>query len=94
MTNLGSFFTIGVGYAIGIIFALVVASATSGGHFNPGVTLVFVLFKGFSKRKALAYVSVQIFAGMIACLLVYAQWHDFIVVSTTSIQFDRARDTY
>ncbi|VDB84702.1 unnamed protein product [Peniophora sp. CBMAI 1063] len=79
VTNLGSFFTIGIAYAIGIIFALVVASATSGGHFNPGITLCFVLFKGFPKPKALAYVATQIFGGMIACLLVYAQWHDLIV---------------
>lgn len=88
VVNLGSFFTIGLGYAIGIIFALVTAAATSGGHFNPGVTLCFVLFKGFPKPKALAYICAQILGGMIACLLVYAQWRDMILVSSTSAQFE------
>ncbi|KZV72647.1 aquaporin-like protein [Peniophora sp. CONT] len=78
VTNLGSFFTIGIGYAIGIVFALVVAAPTSGGHFNPTITICFVLFKGFPKRKALAYICAQILGGMIACLLVYAQWYDMI----------------
>jgi len=44
---------IGMGYALGIIFAVNVCAGTSGGHFNPSVTITLVFFKGFPKAKAL-----------------------------------------
>lgn len=45
-------FTIGIAYGIGIVVALVVSTATSGGHFSPAVTLVHVLFNGLPVAKA------------------------------------------
>ena len=39
--------TVGFAYALGIVVALVVCSATSGGHFSPAVTVVHVLYNGF-----------------------------------------------
>jgi hypothetical protein len=39
--------TVGFAYALGIVVALVVCSATSGGHFSPAVTIVHVIFNGF-----------------------------------------------
>lgn len=36
----GSIFQIGWAYAIGIAFAIITCGATSGGHFNPAITLV------------------------------------------------------
>jgi len=42
-----------MGYALGIIFAVNVCAGTSGGHFNPSVTITLVFFKGFPKAKAL-----------------------------------------
>lgn len=50
-TSLG-LFQIGIGYALGIIFAINVCAGTSGGHFSPAVTITLVLFKGFPKAKA------------------------------------------
>ncbi|KAF8910619.1 putative aquaporin 2 [Gymnopilus junonius] len=76
--GLASIFQIGFGYCFGIIFALVVCAGTSGGHFNPGVTLTMVVLKGFPKGKALRYIVAQILGGYIACLVVYAQWKDFL----------------
>jgi glycerol uptake facilitator-like aquaporin len=35
----GSIFQIGWAYAIGIAFAIITCGATSGGHFNPAITL-------------------------------------------------------
>ena len=43
--------TVGIGYAVGIVVALVVFSATSGGHFSPAVTLVHIIFNGFPIAK-------------------------------------------
>ncbi|OBZ67054.1 Glycerol uptake facilitator protein [Grifola frondosa] len=60
---LGSIFTIGVAYALGIALALIVCSSTSGGHFNPAVTIAFTLFKKFP----------PVLGAYIACLLIYVQ---------------------
>jgi glycerol uptake facilitator-like aquaporin len=44
---------IGLAYALGILFALGIAGGTSGGHFNPAVTVVHVIFRGFPIPKAM-----------------------------------------
>ncbi|KAF9449542.1 aquaporin-like protein, partial [Macrolepiota fuliginosa MF-IS2] len=76
--GLSSLFQIGSAYALGILFALGIAAGTSGGHFNPAVTIAFVLFRGFPVRKALRYIPAQIFGGYVACMLVYYQWKPLI----------------
>ncbi|KAJ3927495.1 MAG: putative aquaporin 2 [Lentinula lateritia] len=76
--GLSSVLQIGLAYACGIIFAISICGATSGGHFNPAVTLTLVLFKGFPPFKAVRYIIAQILGGYIACLLIYVQWHDLI----------------
>jgi glycerol uptake facilitator-like aquaporin len=76
--GVGSLLTIGFAYAFGILMALCVASATSGGHFNPCVSVAMVVFKGFPPLKAVRYIVAQIFGGFIACLLVHAQYGDLI----------------
>jgi len=76
--GLASIFQIGLAYCFGIVFALVVCASTSGGHFNPAVTITMVVLKGFPKRKALRYIVAQILGGYIACLVVYTQWKDFL----------------
>lgn len=37
----GSFFQIGLAFAAGIIFAIIIAAPTSGGHLNPAITICF-----------------------------------------------------
>ncbi|KAF9468094.1 putative aquaporin 2 [Collybia nuda] len=55
--GLSSVLQVGFGYAFGILFALGVCAGTSGGHFNPCVTIAFILFKGFPKWKAVRHVA-------------------------------------
>ncbi|KIM84876.1 hypothetical protein PILCRDRAFT_67395 [Piloderma croceum F 1598] len=76
--GLGSVLQIGFAYAFGILLAITICSATSGGHFNPCVTISFVVFRGFPPLKAVRYIVAQIFGGYIACLLIYAQYKDLI----------------
>ncbi|KAF7294930.1 Glycerol uptake [Mycena indigotica] len=68
---------IGLAYACGILLAITVCNATSGGHFNPAVTITRVLFEGFPPLKGLRYMVAQVFGGYIACLLVYVQYKTF-----------------
>jgi len=77
---LGSLLQIGFGYAFGILLAITVCSGTSGGHFNPCVTISFIVFKGFPPLKGLRYIAAQILGAYIACLLIYVQYRDLIVL--------------
>ncbi|KAK7036137.1 aquaporin-like protein [Favolaschia claudopus] len=76
--GLSSLLQIGLGYAAGIMLAITICSATSGGHFNPCITIVEMLFKGFPPLKGARYIVSQILGGYIACLLVYTQWSTLI----------------
>jgi glycerol uptake facilitator-like aquaporin len=76
--GLSSLLQIGFAYAFGILMALCVCAATSGGHFSPGVTIMFVIFKRFPKLKAVRYVIAQILGAYVACLVVYLQYKHLI----------------
>ncbi|KAL0570471.1 hypothetical protein V5O48_011486 [Marasmius crinis-equi] len=76
--GLSSILQVGVAYACGIILAIVICAGTSGGHFNPCVTITFMTFKGFPPLKGLRYIVAQILGGYVACLLIYAQYSDLI----------------
>lgn len=42
----GSFLQVGFAFALGIAFAIIVCAPTSGGHFNPAVTLCLAYWQG------------------------------------------------
>ncbi|KAJ7106541.1 aquaporin-like protein [Mycena epipterygia] len=73
-----SILQIGLAYGCGILFAIAVCSATSGGHFNPAITVTHLIFNRFPPLKALRYLIAQILGGYIACLLVYVQYKSLI----------------
>ncbi|KAF8071978.1 putative aquaporin 2 [Lyophyllum atratum] len=72
--GLSSIFQVGFAYMGGILLALGVCGGTSGGHFNPCVSIAFTVFKGFPPLKALRYIIAQILGAYIACLLIYTQY--------------------
>jgi len=76
--GLSSLFQIGMAYAFGIVLAISVCAGTSGGHFNPCVTITMVFLKGFPKAKAVRYIIAQILGAYIASLAVYNQWKGLI----------------
>ncbi|TFY73983.1 hypothetical protein EWM64_g10029, partial [Hericium alpestre] len=71
---MGSLFTIGMSYAVGVAFAVMVCTSQNGGHFSPAITITFVLFKRYPVRMALRHIVAQVLGGYIACLFVYLQW--------------------
>jgi len=71
----GSIFQIGLAYAIGIAFAIIVCGPTSGGHFNPAITLCFAVWQGFPWSKVPRYIFAQIFGSFLAGLLLVGQYH-------------------
>lgn len=84
--SLSSILQIGMAYSIGIVLALVICSSTSGGHFNPAVTISFVLFKKFPPLKAVRYIAAQILGGYVACLLIYVQYHHLISLAEATLE--------
>ncbi|KAJ8515657.1 hypothetical protein ONZ45_g6959 [Pleurotus djamor] len=66
-------------YAFGILLAIGICSGTSGGHFNPCVSIAQVVYRGFPPWKAARYIVSQILGGYLACLLAYAQWRTLII---------------
>ncbi|EJT99388.1 aquaporin-like protein [Dacryopinax primogenitus] len=79
LAGLGSVLQIGFAYAVGIMLALLIAGPTSGGHFNPCVTIANIVFRGFPLRKAPFYIVAQILGAFVACLVVYLQYRDVIL---------------
>jgi aquaporin TIP len=63
-----------VALAHGLILAIMVTAAmpTSGGHFNPAVTFGFLITGKIKPPAAMAYIVIQLLAGTIAALAVYA----------------------
>ncbi|EKM78762.1 hypothetical protein AGABI1DRAFT_114359 [Agaricus bisporus var. burnettii JB137-S8] len=70
-----SIFQIGLSYGFGILLAL---GVPNGGHFNPAVSVVQTIFRGFPARKALWFIACQIFGAYVGCMLVYYQWEPLI----------------
>jgi len=93
LDGIGSLFTVGVAYGLGIVVALVVSTATSGGHFSPAVTLVHVLFNGLPPTKAIRYITAQIFGGFVASFFVYWQYNTLIKDAEAALRAAGVYDT-
>ncbi|KAF2478359.1 aquaporin-like protein, partial [Lindgomyces ingoldianus] len=79
----GSLLQIGLAYAFGIAFAIITCAPTSGGHFNPAITLCFAFWQGFPWKKVLYYLFAQIFGAFMAGLVLMGQYHEQISAFTT-----------
>ncbi|TVY81483.1 Aquaporin-3 [Lachnellula suecica] len=71
----GSLFQIGWAYAIGIAFAIITCGPTSGGHFNPAITICFAIWQGFPWSKVPRYIFAQIFGSFLAGLVLVGQYY-------------------
>lgn len=64
--------------ATGAILAVLILifGPLSGAHFNPAVTLAFVLRQELEKRTALLYVAVQVIGGLAGMLIAHAMFEE------------------
>jgi len=74
----GSMLTIGFAYCFGIALAVITCAATSGGHFNPAITVSFAVWRGFPWKKVPLYIFAQCFGAFVAGLLLMGQYHEQI----------------
>ncbi|KAI5477885.1 glycerol uptake facilitator [Pseudohyphozyma bogoriensis] len=70
-SGFGDLFTIGLAYALGIFFGIVVAAPVSGGHLSPGFTIAFATFRRFPWKL--------IMGAFVAALVVYLQFKQAFV---------------
>lgn len=70
-----NFLQVGLAFGIGIAFAIIVCAPTSGGHFNPAVTLCLAYWQGFPWRKVPYFILSQILGSFMAAMIVMGQYH-------------------
>ena len=85
VTAFSSIFQIGWAFALGIMFAIITCAPTSGGHFNPAITLCFCIWQGFPVKKAAYYIFSQIFGAFIAGLLVVGMYWEQIQTMSAAL---------
>jgi glycerol uptake facilitator-like aquaporin len=60
-----------------VLFALIeMLGPISGGHFNPAVTMSFLLSKEITKKKAACYIGAQIAGGFIGVMATHLMFYD------------------
>lgn len=74
VTAFSSLFQIGWAFAIGISFAIITCASTSGGHFNPAITIALALWQGFPWKKVPYFIVSQIFGAFVAGLFVMGMY--------------------
>jgi len=82
----GSLFQIGWAYALGIAFAIITCGPTSGGHFNPAVTICFATWQGFPWKKVPYYIFAQIFGSFLAGLVLVGQYHPQMIALASELR--------
>ncbi|KAI9732350.1 MAG: hypothetical protein M1834_001557 [Cirrosporium novae-zelandiae] len=70
----GSILQIGWAFSLGIAFAIITCAPTSGGHFNPAVTICLAIWQGFPWKKVPHYIFSQIFGSFAAGLLMVGMY--------------------
>lgn len=76
----------GAAFALGIAFAIITCASTSGGHFNPAITICFAIWQGFPWRKVPHYIFSQILGAFIAGLLMMGMYHQQLSEFETSLR--------
>ena len=75
-----------IGFYVGYFVLLVFSARISGSHFNPAVTLAFMVRKetgGFSRVLGIAYIIFQILGGFLGALLTFSFFHQRPIISLT-----------
>lgn len=69
----------------GLVFLIMIFGPISGAHFNPAVTLAFLLRREISPPLAAAYVAVQAIGGVVGVMIAHAMFDlEIIQLSATA----------
>lgn len=73
----------------GLVVLITIFGPVSGAHFNPVVTLIFLLRRQIGGRQGLAYVAVQVLGGLLGAWTAHAMFGEPILQVST-----KARDGF
>lgn len=74
----GQFFSINVGFALGVTFGVFICRGVSGGHLNPAVSLTLCVLGRFNWNKLPFYAFCQTLGGFLGAAIVGLQYYDAI----------------
>ena len=86
----GGYLSINIGWGLAVTMGVYVAGAVSGAHLNPAVTLAVACFRGFSWKKVVPYIIVQVIAAMVASAVVYVTYQDALSKYETDLISSKA----
>ncbi|KAF9213877.1 glycerol channel [Podila verticillata] len=66
-----SWFTMSLGWGLGLTFGIYVSGGVSGGHLNPAVTLAQAIFRGLAWAEVPVYWTAQFLGAFAGALIVY-----------------------
>lgn len=77
-THDGALGTVGISIVFGLVIMVMIYAGghLSGAHYNPAVTVAFVLARHFPVRDAAAYVAAQVAGATCGALLLLSAWTD------------------
>lgn len=60
---------------MGIALAIITCAPTSGGHFNPAITICLAFWQGFPWWKVPYYIFAQVFGAFMAGMILMGQYY-------------------
>ncbi len=69
-----------------LVVLILVFGTLSGAHFNPAVTLVFLIRKEIAPRDAIAYIAVQIFAGLLGVIAAHVMFDQPVIQLSNTLR--------
>ena len=75
----GTFFSVNIGWSVGMFLGVLVSGGVSGGHLNPAVTLALAMVGRISWRRTPHYILAQYLGALLGGALVFFLYWDALV---------------
>lgn len=69
-----------------LVVLISVLGPVSGAHFNPAVTLAFVLRREITRGLAIGYVAVQVIGGLAGAILAHAMFEETLIQVSSTVR--------
>jgi MIP family channel proteins len=75
----GDYFSINMGWGLGVALGIFVAGGISGAHLNPAVTLAVAVWRGFPKTRIVPFIAAQLVGALVASSVIYVTYYDALM---------------
>ncbi len=70
----GGLIVIAFGWAFAVVIPALIFGPTSGGQFNPALTIALAVTQGFASKKVAGYIACQLGGAIVGAILVYLHY--------------------